>query len=498
MTTLERLYQAYLSSRTVTTDSRAITPGCIFFAFRGEHFDGNAFAPQALEQGAALCVISDPQYKVDDRCIVVPDVLRTLQELACEHRRHLTVPVVGITGTNGKTTTKELVTAVLARRYRVSATRGNFNNHLGVPLTLLSIPENAEMAIVEMGANHPGEIEFLCRIADPDCGLITNVGRAHLEGFGSFEGVVHTKTELYRWLAGKDGLVFVNADNERLMHEAEHLATIPGLRSVIPAYAPDTPAFVPTAIEKTPISLLTYGRSQEADIRGTLVSSATQPLSHSTTQPLNPYLHFYFEVGDNVYNVHTHLLGDYNFDNCMAAVAVGLHFGVEPFDIKEAIEAYIPSNQRSEYRETARGNRLYLDCYNANPSSMAAAINSFKSLSSLCSAPSAVTQDSDSQLNTEHCSLNTKKMAIIGGMHELGHEERKEHQKVVDLLNECHLDRVLLIGPEFDSIDLPANMLRFPDTPSASLWLKENTPSNATILVKGSNTNRLWTLEELL
>ena len=464
MTTLERLYQAYLSSRTVTTDSRAITPGCIFFAFRGEHFDGNAFAPQALEQGAALCVISDPQYKVDDRCIVVPDVLRTLQELACEHRRHLAIPVVGITGTNGKTTTKELVTAVLARRYRTAATRGNFNNHLGVPLTLLSIPENAEMAIVEMGANHPGEIEFLCRIADPDCGLITNVGRAHLEGFGSFEGVVHTKTELYRWLAGKDGLVFVNADNERLMHEAEHLATIPGLRSVIPAYAPDTPAFVPTAIEKTPISLLTYGRSQEADIRGTLVTSATQPL--------NPYLHFYFEVEDNVYNVHTHLLGDYNFDNCMAAVAVGLHFGVEPFDIKEAIEAYVPSNQRSEYRETPRGNRLYLDCYNANPSSMAAAIASFSSMHGT--------------------------MAIIGGMHELGHEERKEHQKVVDLLNECHLDRALLIGPEFNSIDLPANMLRFPDTAAVADWLKANPLSNATILVKGSNTNRLWTLEELL
>ena len=386
-------------------------------------------------------------------------MLRTLQELACEHRRHLAIPVVGITGTNGKTTTKELVTAVLARRYRVSATRGNFNNHLGVPLTLLSIPENAEMAVVEMGANHPGEIEFLCRIADPDCGLITNVGRAHLEGFGSFEGVVHTKTELYRWLAGKDGLVFVNADNERLMHEAEHLATIPGLRSVIPAYAPDTPAFVPTAIEKTPISLLTYGRSQEADIRGTYVDST-------------PYLHFYFEVGDNVYNVHTHLLGDYNFDNCMAAVAVGLHFGVEPFDIKEAIEAYVPSNQRSEYRETARGNRLYLDCYNANPSSMAAAIASFSSMHGT--------------------------MAIIGGMHELGHEERKEHQKLVDQLEEYHLDRVLLVGPEFDSIDLPSNMLRFPDTAAVADWLKANPLSGATILVKGSNTNRLWTLEELL
>ena len=242
MTVIERLYQAYRASHAVTTDSRSITPGCIFFAFKGERFDGNAFAPQALEQGAALCVINDAQYAVDDRCIVVPDVLKTLQELAREHRSHLEMPFIGITGTNGKTTTKELVHAVLAKRYKTSATKGNFNNHLGVPLTLLAIPEGTELAIVEMGANHPGEIEFLCNIADPDYGLITNVGRAHLEGFGSFEGVVQTKTELYRYLAGK-GLktadkahcvptVFVNADNERLMHEAEKLATIPGLRSV--------------------------------------------------------------------------------------------------------------------------------------------------------------------------------------------------------------------------------------------------------------------------
>ena len=375
---IDRLYKAYLESRTVTTDSRSITPGCIFFAFKGEHFDGNTFVPQALEQGAALCVISDKAYKVDDRCIVVPDVLKTLQELAREHRRHLEMPVFGITGTNGKTTTKELVHAVLAKRYKTSATKGNFNNHLGVPLTLLSIPEGTELAIVEMGANHPGEIEFLCGIADPDYGLITNVGRAHLEGFGSFEGVVRTKTELYRHLAGKQGMAFVNADNERLMHEAEKLATIPGVRSIIPGYPPDNPAFVPSTIEKTPLSMLTYGKTQEADVRGTIVGSGQcvvdstrEQILPTTHYPLpTPYLHFYFEVGDNVYNVHTHLLGDYNFDNCMAAVAVGLHFGVEPWDIKEAIEEYVPSNQRSEYKETARGNRLYLDCYNANPSSM--------------------------------------------------------------------------------------------------------------------------------
>ncbi len=471
---IERMYQTYLKSRKVTTDSRAITPGCIFFAFKGEHFDGNAFAPQALEQGAALCVVSEEwkaesgKWRDDERIIGVPDVLKTLQELACEHRRHLEIPVIGITGTNGKTTTKELIHAVLAKRYKTSATQGNFNNHLGVPLTLLGIPKGTELAIVEMGANHPGEIEFLCRIADPDCGLITNVGRAHLEGFGSFEGVVQTKTELYRHLAGKHGLVFVNADNERLMHEAARLATIPGLRSIIPAYAPDNPAFVPSTIERTPLSMLTYGRSTEADIRGTMVNNEQK----SENGKQNPYLHFYFEVGDNVYNVHTHLLGAYNFDNCMAAVAVGMHFGVEPWDIKEAIEEYIPSNHRSEFKETARGNHLYLDCYNANPSSMAAAIESFKAMGG--------------------------EMAIIGGMHELGADERKEHQRLIEQLEGCRLNKCLLVGPEWEGITLATNMQHFNDTPTLSAWLQSNPISATTILIKGSNTNRLWTLEEVL
>ena len=428
---IEKLYKAYLASRRVTTDSRAITPGCIFFAFKGTNFDGNAFAPQALEQGAALCVISDPQYKTDERCIVVPDVLATLQELAREHRRHLTIPVIGITGTNGKTTTKELVHAVLAKRYKTSATEGNFNNHLGVPLTLLDIPADAQIAIVEMGANHPGEIADLCSIADPDCGLITNVGRAHLEGFGSFEGVVKTKTELYRHLAGKEGLVFVNADNERLMQEAEGMKT------------------------------RTYGRSENADVRGTYVGS-------------DPYLHFYFEVGDNVYNVRTHLLGAYNFDNCMAAVAVGLRFGVEPFDIKEAIEEYVPANQRSQWKETSN-NKLYLDCYNANPSSMAAAIASF------------------AEMNT-----GTAKVAIIGAMRELGEASSEEHRKLVQALNNCHLEHCLLIGHEFDGITLGSNMTLMHSTEEAAEWLKETKLQGKTILVKGSNSNKLWTLEQLL
>ena len=437
----DQLYETYLRSRTVTTDSRNITPGCLFFAFKGERFDGNAFAPQALEQGAALCVISDPQYKVDDRCILVPDVLAALQDLAREHRRHLTIPVVGITGTNGKTTTKELVHAVLAKRYKTSATKGNFNNHLGVPLTLLSIPANTEIAIVEMGANHPGEIAFLCGIADPDCGLITNVGRAHLEGFGSFEGVIQTKTELYRHLAAKESTVFVNADNPILIKNLE-------LRIK---------------------NIVRSGKGESAQVRGTLVNSE---LRTPNSELSSPYLHFYFEVADNVYNVRTHLLGAYNFDNCMAAVAVGLHFGVEPWDIKEAIEEYVPSNQRSEYRETARGNRLYLDCYNANPSSMAAAIESFKNMGGT--------------------------LAIIGGMHELGAEECKEHERVVAQLEACHLDQVLLVGPEWAPLPHPANMLLFPDTEAVTAYLKEHPVSGATILVKGSNTNRLWTLEEML
>ena len=463
---LDRLYSTYLQSRKVTTDSRNITPGCIFFAFKGEHFDGNAFAPQALEQGAALCVISDPQYKVDDRCIVVPDVLATLQELAREHRRHLTIPVVGITGTNGKTTTKELVHAVLAKRYKTSATKGNFNNHLGVPLTLLGIPEHTELAIVEMGANHPGEIAFLCGIADPDLGLITNVGRAHLEGFGSFEGVIQTKTELYRHLAVKEGTIFVNADNPILMEQASTLATQQKPYTTQPIlgdygyYGYEGPT-CPRAygLGEKALSVVTYGNDASAMTRGTFVEN-------------NPYLHFYFEVGDNVYNVHTHLLGAYNFDNCMAAVAVGLHFGVEPWDIKEAIEEYVPSNQRSEYKETARGNRLYLDCYNANPSSMAAAISSFATMNGT--------------------------MAIIGGMHELGTEERQEHERVVEQLAACHLDRVLLVGPEWEPLSHPDNMTVFADTDSVHSWLQEHPVSGATILIKGSNTNRLWTLEELL
>ena len=457
---IKQLYAAYLRTRKVTTDSRQVASGCLFFALKGEHFDGNQYVPQALEAGTTLCVTSDSRYAADSRCWVVEDVLATLQALAAEHRRHLSIPVIGITGTNGKTTTKELVAAVLSRRYRTAATAGNFNNHLGVPLTLLAIPPEAEIAIVEMGANHPGEIADLCLLSDPDCGLITNVGHAHLEGFGSFEGVVETKTALYRHLASRRGVAFVNADDIRLTSEALRLATLhtQGADPLIPPASP----FALATIGQAALGVVSYGAAEDAEVHGSYVGSS-------------PYMEFYFEVADRVYRVHSHLLGAYNFANCMAAVAVGLHFGVEPWDIKDAIEAYIPSNHRSEYKETARGNRLYLDCYNANPSSMAAAIAAFAEMV----APG-------------------RKMAIIGGMHELGSDEHCEHQLLVQRLAECHLDRCLLVGPEFEGISLPPEMQLFATTDELLGWLGSHTVTNATVLVKGSNTNRLWSVEEFL
>ena len=444
----EEIYKTYLQSRTVTTVSRAITPGCLFFAFKGEKFDGNAFSPQALEQGAALCIISDPQYKVDDRCIVVPDVLATLQELATHHRQQLTIPVIGITGTNGKTTTKELVNAVLSRRYRTHATQGNFNNHLGVPLTLLSIPANAEIAIVEMGANHPGEIADLCKIAQPTFGLITNVGRAHLEGFGSFEGVIQTKTAIYRHLASVGGTIFVNADNEILIQSIEEITA---------------------GRPQNSLNLIAYGQTQLLTLNSALLTKGHLVGS-------DPYMKFYIEEGDNVYSIQSQLLGNYNFDNAMAAAAVGRHFRVELWDIKEAIEQYEPANKRSQYKETAR-NVLFLDCYNANPSSMKVALDNFEALQ------------------------RDNKVAMLGNMRELGADSRHEHEAIVQRLLAANLAQVVLVGPEFEFAahiaDAP-RLLWFATSDDAKAHFTQHPLSHATILLKGSNGTQMWKLEEVL
>ena len=466
---MKNLYETYLESRHVTTDSRNVREGSIFFALKGENTDGNLYAQQALEKGAALCVVDNPKYAVGERCLLVDDSLKALQDLARQHRANLSIPVIGITGTNGKTTTKELVNAVLSRRFRTWATQGNFNNHIGVPLTILSIPEDTEIAIVEMGASHPGEIDFLCNIANPEYGLITNVGKAHLEGFGSFKGVIRTKTELYKHLAAMAGVIFVNSDNDILMERAEKMAVLPSSPSVLPGvipafpgaspsdYAPD---FTPRGVNLPMASVVTYGSSMKAEYKGAFVSS-------------DPYMKFYFEDDDNVYTVQSHLIGAYNFDNAMAAVCVGRYFGVELFDIKTAIEEYQPSNNRSQFKQTEH-NSLVLDCYNANPSSMKVAIDNFAAM------------------KAEH------KMVILGGMRELGSDSAAEHKAVLEQLNKCNFERVVLVGPEFEFASGKGKVQWFATSDGALGYIKTANIEGFTILVKGSNSNRLWKLAEVL
>ena len=466
---IEELYAEYLKRRDVTTDSRKVREGSIFFALKGDNFDGNRFAASALEQGAALCVIDNPEFKTDDRCVVVGDVLQTLQELARFHRSQLTVPVIGITGTNGKTTTKELLAAVMSKRYRVHATQGNFNNHLGVPLTLLSMPADAEMLIVEMGANHPGEIDFLCNIANPEFGLITNVGKAHLEGFGSFKGVIRTKTELYKHLAAMAGVIFVNSDNEILMERAEKMSQLPSSPSVLPGVIPSFPGAKPSdytgdfkvrGVNMPMASVVTYGSSETAECKGAFVSA-------------DPYMKFYFEDDDNVYTVQSQLIGAYNYDNAMAAVCVGRYFGVELFDIKTAIEEYSPSNNRSQFKRTER-NALVLDCYNANPSSMGVAVDNFIAMKA------------------------DNKVVMLGGMKELGGDSKAEHRKLFDKVMGGGFNMIVLVGDEFRFAEGEGGVLWFANSSDALTQLKANPVSGATILIKGSNSNKMWVLEEAL
>lgn len=467
--TIEELYNVYLRQRRVTTDSRQVSEGCIFFGLKGENFDGNRFAAQALEKGAALCVIDNKDCKTDDRCIVVDDALATLQDLARYHRSQIGIPVIGITGTNGKTTTKELVNAVLSKKYRTHCTQGNLNNHIGVPLTLLSMAADTEIMIVEMGANHPGEIDFLCNIANPEFGLITNIGKAHLEGFGSFKGVIRTKTELYKHLAAMAGVIFANADDNLIMERAEKMAQLASSPSVLPGVVPSIPGvtptdygsgFVPRGVNLPMASVVTYGSAETAECKGSYVSS-------------DPYMKFYFEDGDTVYSVQSQLIGGYNYANAMAAVCIGRYFGVELFDIKTAIEEYQPSNNRSQCLRTER-NTLILDCYNANPSSMRVAVDNFAAMKA------------------------ERKMVILGAMKELGSESRSEHRDLYDRVAGAGMERIVLIGDEFRFAEGEKGVEWHKSTDEAAESLKAKPISGATVLVKGSNSNRLWTLEQYL
>ena len=413
---IDKLYNLFLQSTGVCTDTRNIAQDNIFFCLKGENFNGNKFAKDALEKGASFVIVDEKQYQLNEQCILVDDTLKTLQELAFFYRQKLNIPIIGITGTNGKTTTKELVCAVLSKKYKVYATKGNLNNHIGVPLTLLSInPADAEIAIVEMGANHIGEIAELCEMAQPDFGIITNIGKAHLEGFQSIDGVIRTKKALYDAVKKKSGTLFVNADDELLMTHSENNKRI------------------------------LYGNI--GDISGEFLSDR---------------LYLTFALLDYPVEIQTQLTGNYNFPNAMAAVAVGLHFDVSVEDIKMALENYKPDNNRSQVIRKEE-KTIIIDAYNANPSSMQAAIENLMKVSSSCKA------------------------VLLGDMFELGEESKLEHQRIVDILKTANIQYVYLLGETFSKTDANASW-KYTDFDTLANALHQQLPNEVTILIKGSRS----------
>lgn len=433
----EELYKLFQQHPTITTDSRDVPEGSMFFALKGESFNGNAYAKSALEKGAAYAVIDEKEYLEDgnDRLILVEDVLTSLQQLAHHHRITLGTTIIGVTGTNGKTTTKELIAAVLKKKYNVLYTQGNFNNHIGVPKTLLQLTKEHQIAVVEMGANHPGEIKTLVNIVCPDYGIITNVGKAHLLGFGSFEGVIRTKGELYDYLRQHGGTVFINNDNPYLK------GICAGLR------------------------LKKYGQKDADDllVKGALIEC-------------NPMLKFSWSPQPTMfspYEVQTKLIGSYNLDNALAAACIGTLFGVDAESICQALAEYTPSNNRSQLTVTEH-NRLVVDAYNANPTSMKAALDNFR------------------LIKADH------KMCILGDMKELGEASEEEHQKIVDMLPSCGFEEVWLVGDEFAKTSHPESYRMFANVDEAKAAITANQPQGHVILIKGSNSTHLVQTVDLL
>lgn len=427
---ISSLYQIFQQHPQVTTDSRHCPEGAIFFALKGASFDGNAFAKSALEKGCAYAVIDNDSYAdaSDSRLILVDDVLKTLQRLANYHRRQLNTPIIGITGTNGKTTTKELIAHVLMQKYRVLYTQGNLNNQIGVPLTLLKLTSKHEMAVVEMGANHPGDIRELVEIVEPDYGIITNVGKAHLEGFGSFEGVIQTKGELYDYLRTRPHTtVFLHQDNPYL---TQIVGDLPVAR---------------------------YGIYH--------AESCNDSVVYGEVLECAPFLNFRWRLGSKDWHeVQTHLIGAYNVDNMLAAVCIGLFFEVSGQKIDEALTAYIPTNNRSQLEHT-QNNHLIIDAYNANPTSMTAALTNF------------------------HLMKVSPKMVILGAMKELGAHSEEEHQAIVRLLEKYQFDKVYLVGDEFIRTEHTARI--FQNVEQLIEVLKNEQPNGYYILIKGSNSMKL-------
>ncbi|MBU6157657.1 MAG: UDP-N-acetylmuramoyl-tripeptide--D-alanyl-D-alanine ligase [Bacteroidetes bacterium] len=428
--TIEQLYQRYLQHPNIQTDTRKLVAGSLFFALKGENFNGNEYAQQALEKGAAAVIVDEAVAISNPSVIRVNNTLETLQQLAYHHRKQFQIPFVAITGSNGKTTTKELIHAVLSTTYKTYTTEGNLNNHIGIPLTILKVKPDAEIAVIEMGANHQEEIAGYCKYALPTHGLITNIGKAHLEGFGGIEGVKKGKGELFDFIRHENGTIFLNTDQPHLMDISKNISR-----------------------------QFQYG-SHTGEVTGTILS-AHPFLSIQITQPVSAELQ----------NIHTQLVGDYNLPNVLAAVAVGLYFKVPPAAIKSAIERYTPSNSRSQLIETG-SNRIILDAYNANPSSMQVAIQNFASFPA------------------DH------KILMLGAMAEMGEASRTEHQKIVELIQSYSWDKVVLVGEEFKTIQHPYH--QFDTSSSAAAWIKNNKPANAAILLKGSRSTKMELVLEAL
>lgn len=448
---IQELYKIFCNHPVITTDTRDCPEGSIFFALKGATFNGNAFALKALEQGCAYAVIDEPDAcgadsnKMQERLVVVDDVLTTLQELAHYHRQQLGTMIVGVTGTNGKTTTKELIATVLAEKFNVLYTLGNFNNHIGVPKTLLRLTHEHEIAVIEMGANHPGEIKTLVDIVEPDCGMITNVGRAHLGGFGSFEGVKATKGELYDFIqANSEGVIMDN-----------------GMPVAHAVFINDDSDDLKEMAAKRNLHLIKYGTSNSEDLKvqGKVVECA-------------PFLTFEWkQQGGTMHRVETKLIGDYNIYNMLAAATIGLTFGVSEEQICHALTNYTPQNNRSQLTVTEK-NKLVVDAYNANPTSMAAALKNFAAM------------------KVEN------KMCILGSMGELGEVSYEEHVKVVEQLNAMQLAETWLVGDEFAKTNHPFR--QFANVDEVKAAIAAEMPQGKYILIKGSNSQKLFQLPELL
>lgn len=436
VTTIEHIYQLFLKChQKITTDTRKLEAGSIFFALKGDNFNANTFAQNAIDGGCSFAIVDEESVANGNTILYVKDVLESLQQLAKHHRSLLKIPIIGITGSNGKTTNKELIHAVLSKKYNTYATKGNLNNHIGVPLTLLAITEKHEIAIVEMGANHQGEIELLSTISDPDFGLITNIGKAHLEGFGGEEGVKKGKSELYKHINQKKGKLFINADDATLMNLSGD-------------------------IEK-----ITYGLKEEYDVYGTLIANSEYVDFKWNTkhQPL-----------ENSEVIKTNLFGHYNFINVLCAACIGHYFGVETKGINQALAEYMPEMNRSQVKKTAN-NTLILDAYNANPSSMQLAIDHF------------IKQEFHS------------KLFILGDMLELGAYSKIEHKKILDQLSNHKIEQAVLVGTLFyEHKDEFLNYQFFKNGEDSSIYLKQQKFKQYTILIKGSRGVKLENLVEYL